>query len=124
MWKGPSLPEYSGQLSAHNLRTFAEEATKLNIRPKCVKLDVVLNLNEPGLIVQRSPQSVSIALERSSDWKLIIEGDYPIASNQFVRFNRFYFRWRWFSDGAIGYVLANDAVCKFDRKPPTRRIGI
>jgi hypothetical protein len=117
IWKGLRIPEYAGRLTPENIKGFAEKATKQNIRPRCVKLDVRLEMNEPGLVVERSPRNVTIMKEGVTDWRLVIEGEY--ADKQFIHFDRYYLRWQWGSpDGSRNYVLAIDKICDFDQTPP------
>src|SRR5262249_110050 len=74
MHNGQTITEYSGRLSASNIRRFAEDATEQVTRTRHVKLNVSLDPTEAGLIVERSSAGLSISLEGQPDWKLIIEG--------------------------------------------------
>jgi len=126
MHNAQTITEYSGRLSASNIRRFAEDATEQVTRTRHVKLNVSLDPTEAGLIVERSSAGLSISLEGQPDWKLIIEGDYSDVSTP-ILVETFFLKWRRREqpNGAWVYVLANDNSFQFDeRKMQLRRVGI
>ena len=123
LWKRPVVPEYSGALTADNIKRFAEDATHHYMHGRFVKLDIRLKLTESGLIVQRSSRNVTVMQKGAVGWKLLIEGEYPVTHDQTIHFNGFYLQWRW-NDGVPAYVLANDQKCKSSRNPLINRVGI
>jgi hypothetical protein len=92
-----------------------------------VKLDVVLDSKETGLVIQRSSNDITIQLENDRTWKLVIEGNHSITDGGEFRFDRFFLKWRWHDqpDGTPTRVLADAKNFKFDHKTMRlHRVGI
>jgi hypothetical protein len=121
-----TVTEYSGRLQASNFQRFAEQATHHAGRSRFVKLDVVLDPKETGLVIQRSSNETTIQLENDQTWKLVIEGNHPITDGGDIRFDRFFLKWALHGQsGTPVRVLADAKNFKYDhRTMRLRRVGI